>query len=53
MIGCIYSPQIRSLLKEVLNSNKEKQIKIGNTVENGEEIIKEIRELLIREKVIL
>ena len=44
---------VRSLLKEVLNSNKEKQIKIGNTVENGEEIIKEIRELLIREKVIL
>ena len=37
----------------LLNSNKEKQIKIGNTVENGEEIIKEIRELLIREKVIL
>ena len=44
---------VRSLLKEVLNSNKEKQIKIGNTGENGEEIIKEIRELLIREKVIL
>ena len=44
---------VRSLLKEVLNSNKDKQIKIGNTVENGEEIIKEIRELLITEKVII
>lgn len=42
---------VRGLLKDILNQKKDNEIHIGNTVEDGEEIIKEIKEVLIKEKV--
>ena len=42
---------VRGLLKDILNQKKDNEVHIGNTVENGEEIIKEIKEVLIKEKV--
>lgn len=43
---------VRALLKEIANSSRDKIIKPGETVEEGEEVVGEIRSILIKEKII-